>query len=334
MTRSILVYWSALSLIGFLAFGAFAQSSSPSPASSTEQLADDAQLREIARKIVALDAEKAELLGSLNDTQRERLAELLAELDAPLVQEQRDTEAGDQGAITAESSQTGAAAGVEANRDEALVRPELRPAPDSPQAPTGESTARTKTAQASSPTAQDQTPSAEKAAADTGISDVDEATGVGSRCTAWSVFDTNADGALSGADRHFRHFFVWLDNGDGQVAEREMMDPYRLGMRSLALDLRTYDGVKNRAGVVERRLNGGRERLRVEILGTAKGAKGADYGILAIDVGAVLRGSGPAIRRSGGPALTEGLVLVEEGVQVRATAESEWKPLLCGRRVR
>ncbi len=280
---------------------------------------EDDRLRSIALRIVALDAERSELLASLSARQLGRLDELLAELTEMQVgvgMLETVVEA------TAENDGEASSAVADVTDSEASTWVPIESAPETVAARLPESVTPSAPITAPAPAP---APGTELVPT--------ESRGVrGARCPAWTAFDSNGDGELSGADRYFRHFFVWLDNGDGQVSESEMVDPFRLGLRSMSLDLRSYNGAKETVGVVERRLNNGQEVLRVEILRKAKGAKGADYGVLAIDVGAVVRGFGPEIRRSGGPVLETGLVIVDARVEVRADATSEWSPLLCGRR--
>ena len=152
-------------------------------------------------------------------------------------------------------------------------------------------------------------------------------------CPAWLVWDTNEDRQLSGADRYWRHFVVWIDDGDGVAEADEMRDTFELGLRKLDLDLRSYEGAKDSTGVVERREFGGLERIRVELL---RGS--ADYGMLAIDLAGMVRGQAPRLRLRSADGestrdLTDGYVPIQEGLEVEQVfgAQTRWRPLLCDR---
>lgn len=152
-------------------------------------------------------------------------------------------------------------------------------------------------------------------------------------CAAWLVWDTNEDRVLSGADRYWRHFVVWIDDGDGVAGAEEMRDTFELGLRKLDLDLRSYEGARESTGVVERREIGGLERLRVELL-----RGDTDYGVLAIDLGGMVRGQAPRLRlrSSDGESVRElqdGYVPIQAGLEVEQVfgGQTRWRPLLCDR---
>lgn len=152
-------------------------------------------------------------------------------------------------------------------------------------------------------------------------------------CAGWLVWDTNEDRMLSGADRYWRHFVIWIDDGDGVVEGEEMQDSFELGLRKLDLDLRSYEGANDSTGVVERREIDGIERLRVELL---RGR--ADYGVLAVDLDGMVRGQAPRLRLRSVDGqstreLGEGFVPIQEGLEVEQKFgnQTRWRPLLCTR---
>lgn len=59
-------------------------------------------------------------------------------------------------------------------------------------------------------------------------------------CGGFHLFDTNGDGVISGADRQWRFFRLWFDNGDGNLDETELESLFELGVRQIDVNLHFY----------------------------------------------------------------------------------------------
>lgn len=259
----------------------------------------DPGLLEIVDQIVGLRMSEEGLLSDLSEDQRSRVLEAVARLLAPA-----ETTVVAESDVESAPTETPTVAIVE---PEASASDEFEP-PSRISEPSTESSS---------------------------VADVpsERAAGESVACPGWLVWDTNEDRMLSGADRYWRHFVVWVDDGDGVAEADEMRDTFELGLRKLDLDLRSYDGAKDSTGVVERRQIGGLERLRVELL-----RGDAEYGVLAIDLGGMVRGEAPALRLRSADGdstrdLSEGYVPVQEGLEVEEVfgSQTRWRPLLCDR---
>ncbi len=145
-----------------------------------------------------------------------------------------------------------------------------------------------------------------------------------SGCLALVWMDSNADGKLSGADRYWRH--LRLRTSDGKTTAL-----FALGVREMALDLRTWKGAKELVGDVL--LEGWRSAnpngsiwLRLE----SKRRRAPTRGQLALD--------GESLARSGGPRLVSPAEAQHETVyvlrpgQVLERANGERFTLGCGPR--
>jgi hypothetical protein len=139
-----------------------------------------------------------------------------------------------------------------------------------------------------------------------------------SECAALAVFDSNEDGFVSGLDRYWRYFKLWLDDGDGDIEEPELASLYDSGIAQISARLThhtTVDGgsgdVWVEEGVVVVDVPGRNSRSAVLLIDADRLARGGEMHLVAVD----------------GAALT-GFHAVGEAVVV-ALAGDELRPLLC-----
>lgn len=282
----------------------------------------DPDLLAVVEQIVGLRMSEQGLLADLTEEQRVRVLEAVSRLLAPPTVTEVASEVS-AGATDAPWMTTDTADASEAAIGDSEV------GPDGFEAPTrGTDAGPAEVAPVTSPAAGDVS-----SAADIDPTPAVRAEDDSVACPAWLVWDTNEDRTLSGADRYWRHFVIWVDDGDGVAEEDEMQDTFELGLRKLDLDLRSYEGAKESTGVVERRQVAGLERLRIELL---RGR--SEYGVLAIDLDGMVRGQAPRLRlrSSDGESVRElqdGYVPVQEGLEIEQVFgdQTRWRPLLCDR---
>ena len=123
-------------------------------------------------------------------------------------------------------------------------------------------------------------------------------------CNTLEPFDSDGDLKLTGLDRYWRHFYLWLDrNGDGVMSENELEPPYERGVRQIALNLRTFvRGKKKRARELQI-LDEQYLLLDLDGDGWQGIAPSAKDGALAIDVDALKRSEGLDLLGPGGTPL-------------------------------
>lgn len=82
------------------------------------------------------------------------------------------------------------------------------------------------------------------------LADIPESAGP-APCRALAPLDTNGDAELSAADRYWRHLYLWFDDGDGEVEEKEVASVYEEGVRRIALDLSGFTTAASEHGRIE-----------------------------------------------------------------------------------
>ncbi len=140
------------------------------------------------------------------------------------------------------------------------------------------------------------------------------------RCNTLALFDTNADGRFSGADRHYRSFRLWRDtNRNGTPEESELESLLPAGVRSLDLDLRSYTSTrKDATGEVAVG-----NSIEVELLGK-RGR--TEVHVLALDTDS-LESDGMHLENGVGDPL-DGIVILQPGLVI-VTAEGDRLELDC-----
>ncbi|HVS14407.1 MAG TPA: hypothetical protein VMV46_10800 [Thermoanaerobaculia bacterium] len=109
-----------------------------------------------------------------------------------------------------------------------------------------------------------------------------------SSCRPLALLDSDGDDQVSGADRYWRHLYLWADaDGDGAIDEGEAPSLFELDVRSVSVELDRYTTDDDFVGdvalgdVAELRLVGRR--------------RDADRRTLVIDADGLRRGHGPAL---------------------------------------
>ena len=139
-----------------------------------------------------------------------------------------------------------------------------------------------------------------------------------SQCAALAVFDSNDDGFVSGLDRYWRFFKLWLDDGDGDIEEPEVASLYDSGIAQLSARLRSLTTVDGGSGDVW--IEDGFVLLDVP-------GKHGRTAVLLIDADRLARGGELRLVDVDGTALT-GLQSLGEAIAI-ASAGGEPRPLLC-----
>jgi hypothetical protein len=102
-------------------------------------------------------------------------------------------------------------------------------------------------------------------------------------CNTLLSFDWDGDGSVSGADRYWRHLYLWVDeNGDGSMAESEVRHLFYHDVRALSVDLDRYTGHEGISGDVD--VDTSAIRLRLV------SSKGDEDGVLVVDASGLARG--------------------------------------------
>jgi hypothetical protein len=127
-------------------------------------------------------------------------------------------------------------------------------------------------------------------------------------CAELAAFDSNEDGVVSGLDRYWRYFRLWVDDGDGAIEDRELSGLYDAGIQELTARLGTYRTLDGYAGDVLRQ---GRIRL-------APGGRLRVEAPLALDADRLARGGELELQDGAGARLTGVQVLTTEMQIARA----------------
>ena len=135
-------------------------------------------------------------------------------------------------------------------------------------------------------------------------------------CNTLALFDSNQDGSISALDRYWRHLYLWSDrDGDGVMQESEVASAYDRGIRSIAVNLDTFERKRD-----DKLVTGEIEVDRYIILdvdsdGFEMTSQRAGDGVLVIDSDRIGRGDGPKIMDETGLPLG-GLQAFRAGLQL------------------
>ena len=127
-------------------------------------------------------------------------------------------------------------------------------------------------------------------------------------CAELAAFDSNEDGVVSGLDRYWRYFRLWVDDGDGAIEGRELRGLYDAGIQQLTARLGTYRTLDGDAGDVLRR-----GPIRLAPLGKVRGEA-----LLAVDADRLAGGGELELQDGSGARLTGVQVLTTEMQVARA----------------
>lgn len=109
-------------------------------------------------------------------------------------------------------------------------------------------------------------------------------------CELIAWLDATGDGRVSGADRHWRHLYLWIDdNGNHRVDPDETARMLDYDIRSIDLKLRTYEARGEVVGDI--RVD---ELVEFRLVGKARRRASSDRAVLVIDSDDVRR-SGPSL---------------------------------------
>jgi hypothetical protein len=101
-------------------------------------------------------------------------------------------------------------------------------------------------------------------------------------CNTLWFFDNNQDGELTANDRYWRHFYVWMDDGDGEVEAAETRSLFDADVRAVDVALKHYRGTSDGSGDIDVGVH--------VILRLPDGA-----GALTVDAGKIGRWDGPRL---------------------------------------
>ena len=139
-------------------------------------------------------------------------------------------------------------------------------------------------------------------------------------CDGLRFFDSNQDNVLTAADRYWRHFFVWVDEGDGRMSDEEVRSVFEAGVRQIRLDLRGYTTDGGGVGHVEVG-----ERVRLDVV--VRRRRGVQTGWLVVDAGRLARAGELRLIGPAGQEL-EGRQLLQAGMIIEAEGGKR-EPFLC-----
>ena len=116
-------------------------------------------------------------------------------------------------------------------------------------------------------------------------------------CRGLAAFDRDADGIVSAADRGWRHFYLWQDDGDAVLEENEVISLFELDVRALDASRRTYTTASGFVGDLE--IGDG------VTLDVPARRRGADFerGELVVDNDGLRRAGEPTVRSASGQEL-------------------------------
>jgi hypothetical protein len=110
----------------------------------------------------------------------------------------------------------------------------------------------------------------------------------GTGCRPLAPLDSDGDGQVSGADRYWRHLYLWDDaNANGQVDAGEAVSLFELDIRSVSVELDRYTTDKDFVGDV----SAGAEAV-FHLIARRKGPSRRS---LALDADGLRRGEGPSL---------------------------------------
>lgn len=131
-------------------------------------------------------------------------------------------------------------------------------------------------------------------------------------CNPLAPFDSSQDGALNGSDRYWRHFYLWVDNGDGDIDEAEVKSLFDVGIRRVSLDLESFTTAEKEVGGI-----GFEEWVVFELPPNKSSVR---RGALTVDSDALERGEGPRLLDAGRTA-QRGFQPLRPGLFVATEAE-------------
>lgn len=135
-------------------------------------------------------------------------------------------------------------------------------------------------------------------------------------CQPLLGFDTNQDGALSGGDRLWRHFYL----ATGGAQDDGFVSLFELDVRSVALDVSSFGTKGDSEGYVVRG-----DRYRFELIGRV--SRRVPSGLLAVDADGLARnGSARLLDENGDP--LGGMQVLESGQRFAFEDGSEF-PVGC-----
>ena len=109
------------------------------------------------------------------------------------------------------------------------------------------------------------------------------------RCNTLLPFDSNQDGQITGADRYWRHLYLWVDDGDGAIEAKETERVFDYDIREISLNLDRYEA----KGDVVGEITHDRGVIRFRLYSRSRRSRGGpEFAVLAVDVDGVMRGEG------------------------------------------
>lgn len=237
-------------------------------------------------RLRALQQEIESLLASLSpedrDQARRLLAEERAEESAPATDSASPDVEGGESRPAAASQQPRSAGSSVASERLVLSDPTEPLEPTEPREPA-------ENAQPSAPWEPSRA-----ALASAGDRESDPTAATARACRGLRLLDHDGDGALTGADRYWRH--LYLDLGSDRAMTEEPISVFEAGVRRIALDLRSFVDDSDRVGYLEFG-----ERVRLDVV--VRRRRGVESGVLIVDADDLARFGGPRIQNAEGELL-------------------------------
>jgi len=139
-------------------------------------------------------------------------------------------------------------------------------------------------------------------------------------CNTLWLFDTDRSGNVDGADRYWRHLYLWRDkNGDGLLQDEEVLSAYEHGVRQIAVALDSFRRKNESVGEIEID-----RYVILDVQGNGfDGITGnGDDGALVVDASRLQRGVGPQLLSPEGEEL-EGFQPFRHGLRLRQDSGEE-----------
>lgn len=130
-------------------------------------------------------------------------------------------------------------------------------------------------------------------------------------CNTLLAFDSNADGAITGADRYWRHLYLWIDrNNNGAIDDKEVEHLFQHDIADISLSLRRFGGKKGASGNIDR-------GEYVVFYLFSRRSKRSEDGVLVVDADDLRRSGGPSLETIDGDVL-EGMQPFRRGLAMRS----------------